>query len=126
MCFVLACCVVQITLREDCTIDELIDVIESTDKIGMMRVYIPCVYVCNMIDKISIEELDLLDRYAVILNPFILVHAVFLIQKMHPTWVSQHLLGLPRRLSSHSVCGGKTLDALPLLALPWYCCSSDS
>ena len=52
----------EITLREDCTVDELIDVIESTDKIGMMRVYIPAVYVCNMIDKISIEELDLLDR----------------------------------------------------------------
>jgi ribosome-interacting GTPase 1 len=52
----------EITLREDITVDELIDVIESTDKIGMARVYIPCVYVCNMIDKISIEELDLLDR----------------------------------------------------------------
>mmetsp|Transcript_19887 Transcript_19887/g.55211 ORF Transcript_19887/g.55211 Transcript_19887/m.55211 type:complete len:356 (-) Transcript_19887:174-1241(-) len=52
----------EITLRSDATVDELIDVIESTDKIGMLRVYIPCVYVCNMIDKISIEELDLLDR----------------------------------------------------------------
>ncbi|EKX34734.1 hypothetical protein GUITHDRAFT_80276 [Guillardia theta CCMP2712] len=29
----------EITLREDCTVDELIDIIESTDKIGMMRVY---------------------------------------------------------------------------------------
>lgn len=52
----------EITLRQDVTVDELLDVIESTDKIGMARVYIPCVYVCNMIDKISIEELDLLDR----------------------------------------------------------------
>mmetsp|Transcript_34384 Transcript_34384/g.70915 ORF Transcript_34384/g.70915 Transcript_34384/m.70915 type:complete len:378 (-) Transcript_34384:407-1540(-) len=52
----------EITLRSDCTIDEMIDIIESSDKIGMMRVYIPCVFVCNMIDKISIEELDLLDR----------------------------------------------------------------
>mmetsp|Transcript_22167 Transcript_22167/g.55907 ORF Transcript_22167/g.55907 Transcript_22167/m.55907 type:complete len:381 (-) Transcript_22167:102-1244(-) len=52
----------EITLREDCTVDELIDIVESTDKIGMMRVYIPAVYVCNMIDKISIEELDIIDR----------------------------------------------------------------
>ena len=52
----------EITLRQDVTVDELIDCIESTDKIGMARVYIPCVYVCNMIDKISIEELDLLDQ----------------------------------------------------------------
>ena len=43
----------QITLRCDATVDELIDIIESTDKIGMLRVYIPCVYVCNMIDKVQ-------------------------------------------------------------------------
>jgi ribosome-interacting GTPase 1 len=40
----------------DATIDDLIDVIEGN------RVYIPCVYVLNKIDAISIEELDLLDK----------------------------------------------------------------
>jgi ribosome-interacting GTPase 1 len=38
-------------------------VIESTDKIGMLRVYMPCVYVCNMIDKISIEELGIIHTH---------------------------------------------------------------
>jgi ribosome-interacting GTPase 1 len=28
----------------------------------MLRVYMPCVYVCNMIDKISIEELGTTER----------------------------------------------------------------
>lgn len=36
--------------------DELIDVIEGN------RVYVPCIYVLNMIDKISIEELDIIDK----------------------------------------------------------------
>lgn len=42
------------------TIDEIIDVIEGNRK------YIPALYVVNMIDKISMEELDLyhrMDRY---------------------------------------------------------------
>jgi ribosome-interacting GTPase 1 len=42
--------------RCDATIDELIDVIEGN------RVYVPCVYVLNMIDKITIEELDIIDQ----------------------------------------------------------------
>lgn len=46
----------DIHIRGDCTIDELIDVIEGN------RVYTPCIYVINKIDQISIEELDLLDR----------------------------------------------------------------
>lgn len=39
----------------DATIDELIDVLEGN------RIYIPCLYVLNKIDAISVEELDLLD-----------------------------------------------------------------
>lgn len=46
----------DIYIREDVTVDQLIDVIEGN------RVYIPCLYVLNKIDAISLEELQLLDR----------------------------------------------------------------
>ncbi len=46
----------DINLRYDATVDDLIDVIEGN------RVYIPCLYVLNKIDQLSLEELDLLDR----------------------------------------------------------------
>jgi len=38
----------------DATVDDLIDVIEGS------RVYIPCIYVINKIDKIAMEELEIL------------------------------------------------------------------
>lgn len=44
----------DVTLRSDCSPDDLIDVIEGN------RVYIPCIYVLNKIDAISIEELDII------------------------------------------------------------------
>jgi len=44
----------DIILKEDSTCDDLIDVIEGN------RVYIPCIYVLNKIDQISIEELDII------------------------------------------------------------------
>jgi len=44
----------DITLNDDATTDELIDVIEGN------RVYIPAIYVLNKIDQISIEELDVI------------------------------------------------------------------
>lgn len=45
----------DVAIREPgCTADDLVDVIEGN------RVYIPCIYVLNKIDAISIEELDLL------------------------------------------------------------------
>lgn len=47
-------CSADVILRCDATVDELIDVIEGN------RVYIPCLYVLNKIDQISIEELDIL------------------------------------------------------------------
>jgi len=47
---------VDISIRGDYTMDELIDAIEGS------RVYIPAVYVMNMIDRISIEELDIINR----------------------------------------------------------------
>jgi len=47
----------DITIRQpNCTIDDFIDIIEGN------RVYMPCLYVMNKIDAITIEELDLLDR----------------------------------------------------------------
>ena len=42
--------------RCDATSDELIDVVEGN------RTYIPCIYVLNKIDQISIEELDIITR----------------------------------------------------------------
>ncbi|XP_046839906.1 developmentally-regulated GTP-binding protein 1 [Xenia sp. Carnegie-2017] len=44
----------DITVREDATVDDLIDVVEGN------RVYIPCIYLLNKIDQISIEELDII------------------------------------------------------------------
>ena len=45
----------EIVIRKsNATVDELIDVIEGN------RVYIPCLYVINKIDAISIEELDII------------------------------------------------------------------
>jgi len=46
----------EIILREDITTDQFIDVIEGN------RSYIPCLYVFNKIDAITIEELDILDQ----------------------------------------------------------------
>uniref|UniRef100_A0A8C2QP50 Developmentally-regulated GTP-binding protein 1 n=1 Tax=Cricetulus griseus TaxID=10029 RepID=A0A8C2QP50_CRIGR len=43
-----------VTLRSESTADDLIDVV------GGNRVYIPCIYVLNKIDQISIEELDII------------------------------------------------------------------
>ncbi len=46
----------DITFKQDSTMDDLIDVVEGN------RIYVPCIYVLNKIDAISIQELDLLDR----------------------------------------------------------------
>lgn len=46
----------DIYFRQDATVDELIDVIEGN------RIYVPCIYVLNKIDQISIEELDIIDK----------------------------------------------------------------
>ncbi|KAG3262610.1 DRG1-like [Ictidomys tridecemlineatus] len=44
----------DVTLRSNATADDFIDVVEGN------RVYIPCIYVLNKIDQISIEELDII------------------------------------------------------------------
>ena len=46
----------EVLIREDCTADQLIDVICGN------RIYLSCVYVYNKIDCISIEEVDRLAR----------------------------------------------------------------
>lgn len=46
----------EVLFREDCTPDEFIDVISAN------RVYLPCMYVYNKIDQISIEEVDRIAR----------------------------------------------------------------
>ncbi|KAG6767245.1 hypothetical protein POTOM_028439 [Populus tomentosa] len=46
----------DITLRYDATADDLIDVIEGS------RIYMPCIYVVNKIDQITLEELEILDK----------------------------------------------------------------
>jgi len=46
----------EIILREDITTDQFIDVLEGN------RSYIPCLYVFNKMDAITIEELDILDQ----------------------------------------------------------------
>ncbi|PWN95807.1 P-loop containing nucleoside triphosphate hydrolase protein [Tilletiopsis washingtonensis] len=46
----------DVAFRQDATVEDLIDVLEGN------RIYIPCIYVLNKIDSITIEELDLLYR----------------------------------------------------------------
>eukprot|EP01101_Sappina_pedata_P004587 TRINITY_DN1982_c0_g1_i1.p1 TRINITY_DN1982_c0_g1~~TRINITY_DN1982_c0_g1_i1.p1 ORF type:complete len:412 (-),score=189.27 TRINITY_DN1982_c0_g1_i1:139-1374(-) len=46
----------EVLFREDCNIDELIDVIEGN------RRYVKCLYIYNKIDTITIEEVDRLAR----------------------------------------------------------------
>jgi ribosome-interacting GTPase 1 len=46
----------EILFRCDATVDEFIDVVEGN------RSYIPCVYVYNKIDQLSIEELEEIAR----------------------------------------------------------------
>jgi developmentally-regulated GTP-binding protein 1 len=46
----------DVVIREDASVDQLIDALEGN------RVYIPCLYVLNKIDAITIQELDLLSR----------------------------------------------------------------
>lgn len=64
----------DISLRYDATADDLIDVIEGS------RVYMPCIYVVNKIDQITLEELEILDnlphycpvRYHFIIHVYVL------------------------------------------------------
>lgn len=46
----------DVIMRQDITAEELIDVVEGS------RVYTPCIYVINKIDRITLEELDLISK----------------------------------------------------------------
>lgn len=44
----------EVQIKCDATVDDLIDVIEGN------RIYLPCIYILNKIDQITIEELDMI------------------------------------------------------------------
>ena len=46
----------ELLFREDCTVDQLIDVLEGNRK------YVKCLYVYNKVDALTIEEVDALSR----------------------------------------------------------------
>ena len=46
----------DITFSMDATVDDLIDALDGR------RAYIPCIYILNKIDAISMEELEILDQ----------------------------------------------------------------
>jgi ribosome-interacting GTPase 1 len=50
----------EILFRCDATVDDLIDVVET--QMGAKRVYMPCLYVYNKIDTLTIEEVDRIAR----------------------------------------------------------------
>jgi ribosome-interacting GTPase 1 len=48
---------VDVTFKCDASSDELIDVLEGN------RRYVPCIYVLNKVDKISMEDLKILEKF---------------------------------------------------------------
>jgi ribosome-interacting GTPase 1 len=45
-----------VQMRGDHDVDDLVDVIEGN------RLYVPCLYILNKIDQITLEELEVIDR----------------------------------------------------------------
>ncbi|XP_019613924.1 PREDICTED: developmentally-regulated GTP-binding protein 2-like isoform X1 [Branchiostoma belcheri] len=68
----------EVLFREDCTADEFIDVICGN------RVYLPCLYVYNKIDQISIEEVDRIAHqpYSVVISCEMKLNLDYLLEKM--------------------------------------------
>jgi len=68
----------DICLRCDATVDDLIDVVEGN------RVYIPCLYVLNKIDQITMEEVEVLDRlpHNVLISSHLMWNLDELLEKM--------------------------------------------
>merc|ERR1711916_98175 len=52
----------DVAFRYDASVDDLIDIVEPAVSRRGQRVYMPCIYVMNKIDAITIEELDLIDQ----------------------------------------------------------------
>uniref|UniRef100_A0A8R1DQG5 OBG-type G domain-containing protein n=1 Tax=Caenorhabditis japonica TaxID=281687 RepID=A0A8R1DQG5_CAEJA len=68
----------DVIFREDCTVDEFIDVIQGN------RVYMTCLYVYNKVDQISIEEIDRLARlpHHVVISCEMNLNMDYLLEKM--------------------------------------------
>jgi small GTP-binding protein len=68
----------EVLMREDCTVDELIDVIEGN------RVYLRCLYVYNKIDTLSIEEVDELARKpdSIVISVHLNLNLDYMLEKM--------------------------------------------
>ena len=68
----------EVLYREDCSLDDLIDVIEGNRK------YVRCLYVYNKIDTLSIEEVDELARKpdSVVISIYMNLNIDFMLQKM--------------------------------------------
>lgn len=68
----------EVLFREDCTEDEFIDVVTGN------RVYLPCLYVYNKIDQISIEEVNRLARqpFSVVVSCNMHLNLDYLLEKL--------------------------------------------
>ncbi len=66
----------EVLFREDCTTEEFIDVVVGN------RVYLPCIYVYNKIDQISIEEVNRLARqpHTVVVSCNMMLNLDFLLE----------------------------------------------
>jgi ribosome-interacting GTPase 1 len=68
----------EVLFREDCGVDDMIDVIEGNRK------YVRCLYVYNKIDTLSIEEVDAMARLpdSVVISIYMDLNIDYLLQKM--------------------------------------------
>lgn len=68
----------EVLFREDCGVDDLIDVVEGNRK------YVRCLYVYNKIDSLSIEEVDEIARLpnSVVISVQMNLNLEYLLQKM--------------------------------------------
>jgi len=68
----------EVLFREDCSIDEFIDIVEGNRK------YIKCLFVYNKIDRLSIEEVDALARKpdSVVISIYMKLNIEYMLQKM--------------------------------------------
>lgn len=68
----------EVLFREDCGVDDLIDVIEGNRK------YVRCLYVYNKIDTLSIEEVDQLARLpdSIVISIYMNLNIDYLLQQM--------------------------------------------
>ena len=71
----------ELIIREDCKVDQLIDVIEGN------RIYMKCLYCYNKIDTLTIEEVDQLARepHSVVISCIQALNLGYLIEKIWDT-----------------------------------------